>query len=80
MNAQRARVADLARLNFLLAELYSEAVLATQHRFRALAELVGCHGQTLYHQGEAAPSSGARSPLPGRLGKEHSLRPGLGCR
>jgi anhydro-N-acetylmuramic acid kinase len=52
MNASRASVADLARLNFLLAELYAEAVLATQKRFDFKAELVGCHGQTLYHQGE----------------------------
>ena len=34
MNARQASVADLARLNFLLAELYAEAVLATQRRFR----------------------------------------------
>ncbi len=54
MNAQRATVADLARLNFLLAELYAEAVLAAQKKFRIRAELVGCHGQTLYHQGDAA--------------------------
>jgi anhydro-N-acetylmuramic acid kinase len=52
MNAKQASVADLARLNFLLAELYAEAVLATQRRFRTRAELIGCHGQTLYHQGE----------------------------
>ncbi|MGA8618375.1 MAG: anhydro-N-acetylmuramic acid kinase [Candidatus Sulfotelmatobacter sp.] len=52
MNAARATVADLARLNFLLGELYSDAVLATQRRFRVKANLVGCHGQTLYHQGE----------------------------
>src|SRR5271169_965472 len=54
MNSNRVNVADLARLNFLLAELYADAVLATQRRFRLKAELVGCHGQTLYHQGEAA--------------------------
>jgi anhydro-N-acetylmuramic acid kinase len=52
MNADRARVADLAQLNFLLGELYAEAIRATQKRFHAKAELVGCHGQTLYHQGE----------------------------
>jgi len=52
MNAQRASVADLARLNFLLGELYADAVLATLRRFRTKVELVGCHGQTLYHQGE----------------------------
>jgi anhydro-N-acetylmuramic acid kinase len=60
MNAERARVADLARLNFLLAELYAEAVLKTQRRFRRKAELVGCHGQTLYHQGEPANFLGRR--------------------
>jgi anhydro-N-acetylmuramic acid kinase len=52
MNASRASVADLARLNFLLGELYSDAVLATERQFRVKADLVGCHGQTLYHQGE----------------------------
>lgn len=54
MNATRASVADLARLNFLLGELYADAVRATQRRFRVRAELVGCHGQTIYHQGDPA--------------------------
>jgi anhydro-N-acetylmuramic acid kinase len=53
MNASQASVADLARLNFLLGELYAEAVLATQRKVGVKASLVGCHGQTLYHQGEA---------------------------
>jgi anhydro-N-acetylmuramic acid kinase len=52
MNASRASVADLSRLNFLLGALYSDAVLATERQFRTKADLVGCHGQTLYHQGE----------------------------
>ena len=52
MNAPRASVADLARLDFLLGELYADAVLATERNFRVKADLVGCHGQTLYHQGE----------------------------
>jgi anhydro-N-acetylmuramic acid kinase len=60
MNAPRASVADLARLNFLLGELYSEAVLATERRFRVQADLVGCHGQTLYHQGELQTFLGRR--------------------
>jgi len=53
MNAERASVADLARLDFVLGELYGQAVIATQKRFRAKVDLVACHGQTLYHQGEA---------------------------
>ena len=51
MNARSASVADLSRLNFLLGELYADAVRAAQRRARLECELVGCHGQTLYHQG-----------------------------
>jgi len=54
MNASRASVADLSRLNFLLGELYSEAVLATERKLRLKVDLVACHGQTLYHQGQAS--------------------------
>ncbi len=52
MNAEKVRVADLARLNFLLGELYADAVQITERRLKVKAELIGCHGQTLYHQGE----------------------------
>lgn len=52
MNAEQVRVADLARLNFLLGELYADAVQATARRFSLKPDLIGCHGQTLYHQGE----------------------------
>jgi anhydro-N-acetylmuramic acid kinase len=60
MNAEQASVADLSRLNFLLGELYAKAVSATQKKFRLKAELVGCHGQTLYHQGDPAQFLGHR--------------------
>jgi len=53
MNAELARVADLARLNFLLGELYAEAIANTARKHRVKLDLVGCHGQTLYHQGTA---------------------------
>src|SRR5260370_2156967 len=55
MNAPSARVADLARLNFLLGELYAEAILKTMRAARIpKLDLIGCHGQTLYHQSEPA--------------------------
>ena len=60
MNATNASVADLSRLNFLLGELYAEAVLKTQRAARIKPALIGCHGQTLYHQGEPAPFLGRR--------------------
>lgn len=52
MNSSRTNVADLARLNSLLGELYADAVVATQRQLQVKVNLVGCHGQTLYHQGE----------------------------
>ncbi len=69
MNSTKASVADLARLNFLLAELYADAVLATQRRFHLKAELVGCHGQTLYHQGEAAKFLGRKLAVTWQTGE-----------
>jgi anhydro-N-acetylmuramic acid kinase len=58
MNAASASVADLSRLNFLLGELYADAVRAAQRRARLECQLVGCHGQTIYHQGTAKPFLG----------------------
>ncbi len=78
MNAARASVADLARLNFLLGELYSDAVLAAQRKFRAKAELVGCHGQTLYHQGETAPFLGRRIAVTWQSGEGAVIASRLG--
>ncbi len=60
MNASAARVADLARLNFTLGELYGKAVQAAQRRAKIECALVGCHGQTLYHQSAAARYLGGK--------------------
>jgi anhydro-N-acetylmuramic acid kinase len=55
MNANSTSVAELSRLNFFLGELYADAVLKAQKSAEvAKLDLVGCHGQTIYHQGEAA--------------------------
>ncbi|HEY6971237.1 MAG TPA: anhydro-N-acetylmuramic acid kinase [Candidatus Angelobacter sp.] len=61
MNARQADVANLSRLNFLLGELYAQAIKTTLVRTRTNhLELVGCHGQTIYHQGEPASYLGKR--------------------
>src|ERR1700739_3898692 len=61
MNASSAKVADISRLNFLLAELYANAVLATMRESGVpKIDLAGCHGQTIYHQGEAADFLGKK--------------------
>jgi anhydro-N-acetylmuramic acid kinase len=60
MNAAHASVADLSRLNFLLGELYAEAIQKAQQRSRTKLDLIGCHGQTIYHQGDQATYLGRK--------------------
>lgn len=69
MNSKCASVADLARLDFLLGDLYAEAVLATEKKNRRKADLVGCHGQTIYHQGEAADFLGRKLRVTWQMGE-----------
>jgi anhydro-N-acetylmuramic acid kinase len=72
-------VADLARLNFLLGELYAEAVLAAQKKFRLKARLVGCHGQTLYHQGTPAPFLGRKLSVTWQTGEAARIAARVGA-
>ncbi|MBB5345268.1 anhydro-N-acetylmuramic acid kinase [Tunturibacter empetritectus] len=51
MDAEAISVAELSRLNWRLGELYAEAVARAQEKFGVTVQLVGCHGQTIYHQG-----------------------------
>jgi anhydro-N-acetylmuramic acid kinase len=53
MDARAISVAELARLNWRLGEAYADAVAEAEARFGVKVELVGCHGQTVYHQGAA---------------------------
>ena len=78
MNATAARVADLARLNSLLGELYAEAVAKACARHRTKIELAGCHGQTLYHQGEASSFLGRKVSTTWQTGEGSILASRLG--
>ena len=51
MDADAISVAELARLNWRLGEVYAKAVEKAQARVGVKIGLVGCHGQTVYHQG-----------------------------
>jgi anhydro-N-acetylmuramic acid kinase len=46
------RPKGLSYLNFQLGELYARAVLRAVRRYGPV-ELIGCHGQTIYHEGGA---------------------------
>ncbi len=77
MNAH-ASVADMARLNFTLGDLYANAVKAAQRRARLECELVGCHGQTLYHQGTRGPYLGQRIACTWQTGEGAMIAAKLG--
>jgi anhydro-N-acetylmuramic acid kinase len=44
--------AAISRLSYQLAEHYAKAVLRTTRKFGPV-ELIGCHGQTIYHEGRS---------------------------
>lgn len=50
MNASSISTAELGRLNWRLGKAYAEAVKATVEQHKVKLDLIGCHGQTLYHQ------------------------------
>jgi anhydro-N-acetylmuramic acid kinase len=58
MNAVSTSTAELARLNWRLGMAYAEAVQATIKKHAVKVDLIGCHGQTLYHQARAARYAG----------------------
>ncbi len=58
MNAKSTTTAELARLNWRLGMAYADAVKATIKRHDVKIDLIGCHGQTLYHQARAASYAG----------------------
>jgi anhydro-N-acetylmuramic acid kinase len=54
---------DIARLNFLLGELYVEALEETVERADiplTSIKLIGCHGQTIFHEGQGAQYLGKK--------------------
>jgi len=58
MNATARSTAELARLNWRLGVAYAEAVQATIKKHAVKVDLIGCHGQTLYHQARATTYAG----------------------
>jgi len=78
MNAKLTSVADLARLNFLLGELYAEAVTKTASKQRVKLDLVGCHGQTIYHQGTPARFLGRQIAVTWQTGEGAVIAARLG--
>src|SRR6266851_2647048 len=54
MDAKAMSVAEMSRLNWRLGEIYADAVGKVAEKIGVKVGLVGCHGQTIYHQGVAS--------------------------
>lgn len=74
---------DIARLHFLLPELYAEAFLEACRKAGvqpAQLAVVGCHGQTIYHEGQPAPFLGTRIASTLQIGDGNVLAARIGAR
>lgn len=78
-----AHTGDVARLSFLLGELYAEAVAtccAAGGINLASIELIGCHGQTIFHEGSPVDFLGRRIASTFQIGETAVIAERTGIR
>ena len=68
-DARRTSVAELARLHWRLGLAYAQAFEKMHAHSPQTIDLVGCHGQTIYHQGTPALSMGERFGCTWQIGE-----------
>lgn len=73
MDARHISAAELARLNWRLGIAYAEAVRAALMRHPVRLDLIGCHGQTIYHQAVPSAYAGRRFACTWQLGEPSLL-------
>ena len=78
MNASSTSTAELARLNWRLGLAYAEAVSAALVQHKVKLDLIGCHGQTLYHQPRAESYAGRRFACTWQLGEAAVMAAAIG--
>ena len=78
MNASAISTAELARLNWRLGLAYADAVRATATKHKVKLDLVGCHGQTLYHQARAERYAGRSFTCTWQLGEAAAIAAEMG--
>ena len=78
MDAKSIATAELARLNWLLGMAYAEAVQETVKQHGAKIQLIGCHGQTIYHQAIPKMYAGREIACTWQIGEPALLAASLG--
>jgi anhydro-N-acetylmuramic acid kinase len=69
MDAKSTSTAELARLNWHLGIAYAEAVKQTLAKHPLKIDLIGCHGQTIYHQATPAIHAGRKLACTWQIGE-----------
>ncbi|MFZ0519122.1 MAG: anhydro-N-acetylmuramic acid kinase [Acidobacteriaceae bacterium] len=78
MNADAASVAEMSRLHWRLGQLYADAVKLALKKHPMRLDLIGCHGQTIYHQGIARQFFGAQVASTWQMGEASVIAAELG--
>jgi anhydro-N-acetylmuramic acid kinase len=78
MDAKSISTAELARLNWRLGQAYAEAVRATVKRHPVTLQLIGCHGQTIYHQAAPEMYAGRKVACTWQIGEPALIAAELG--
>ena len=69
MDAEAIATAELARLNWRLGQAYSEALAEALESNPCRLDLIGCHGQTIYHQATPARYLGRDAACTWQIGE-----------
>ena len=69
MNASKISTAELARLNWRLGVAYADAIRGALRKHPVKLDLIGCHGQTIYHQAKAAAYAGRQIACTWQIGE-----------
>lgn len=78
MNASCESIAEMSRLNWRLGQLYADAVESALQKHPVTLDLVGCHGQTIYHQANAQRYLGGSVACTWQTGEASVLAARLG--
>src|SRR5450432_1874235 len=77
-DAKSTSTAELARLNWRLGQAYAEATQAALAAHPCRLQLIGCHGQTIYHQATPAAYAGRSVACTWQIGEMAMLAAATG--
>lgn len=78
MNADDVSAAEMSRLNWRLGQSYADAVKLALKKHPVRLDLIGCHGQTIYHQGVARKFLGTQVACTWQMGEASVIAAELG--